>query len=430
MFGIRSKLRFFLEQLGEKLWIRPAVFCTLAVLAALTAAGADSLGSLNFIPKVDHDTVEKLLSIIAASMLGVATFAVASMVSAYASVSNSATPRAFPLVVSDDASKTVLSTFIGAFIFSVVALISIRAGIYGRTGLFLVFVMTISVLGWVVLSFVRWVDQIARLGRLGTTIDRVEKAAEAAIERRRRSPTFGGLPIDDNADKGEPLFADVIGYVQHFNVEALQACAEKYKGVLTVTALPGTFVAPGRALGFFNSDAGCARREFDSSFFTKEFLIGSDRTFDQDPRFGLIALSEIASRALSPAVNDPGTAIDIIGTFVRLFALWVSPIEDEQNSPNVKCDRVRIPSLTLYDMCDDAFTAIARDGAGAIEVVVRLQKAFISLSSLKHEELKDEMRRHSELALARAEIALKLPGDFQRARAVAERVTRSSNPSR
>jgi uncharacterized membrane protein len=39
-------------------------------------------------------------------------------------------------------------------------------------------------------------------------------------------------------------------------------------------------------------------------------------------RFGLITLSEIASRALSPAVNDPGTAIQIISSHVRLFSLW------------------------------------------------------------------------------------------------------------
>ena len=73
-----------------------------------------------------------------------------SLVSAYASVSNSATPRAFTLVISDDVSKTALSTFIAAFIFSVIALIAIKIGIYGRTGLFIVFAMTIFVLGWVV----------------------------------------------------------------------------------------------------------------------------------------------------------------------------------------------------------------------------------------------------------------------------------------
>jgi uncharacterized membrane protein len=52
------------------------------------------------------------------------------------------------------------------------------------------------------------------------------------------------------------------------------------------------------------------------------FVIGNMRYFHEDPRFGLITLSEIASRAYIPAVNDPGTAIQIISSHVRLFSLW------------------------------------------------------------------------------------------------------------
>lgn len=152
-------------------------------------------------------------------------------------------------------------------------------------------------------------------------------------------------------------------------------------------------------------------------------MIGRDRTYDDDPRFGLIALSEIAGRALSPAVNDPGTAIDIIGTFVRLFAAWVAPIQDSKKRRAVEFDRVRIASITLEEMFDDAFTAIARDGAGSIEVVVRLQKAFISLSSIGDAKLTAAASRHSRLALARAEAALKLASEIERARILADKVS-------
>lgn len=409
-------------RIGEKLWVRPLIFCLLAVLALIAAAATDGLGMERLTPKMEHDTVEKLLSIISASMLGVATFAVASMVSAYASVSSNATPRAFALVISDDVSKTVLSTFIAAFIFSVIALIAIKAGYYGRTGLFAVFVMTIAILAWVVFSFVRWVDQIARLGRLGTTIDRVEKAAEAAIERRRRSPTLGALPVETDTDPGKPIFADSIGYVQHINVEALQSYAEKQKAILTIAVLPGTFIAPGRALAFLKNATGGVPKDPDTSLVTKQFVIGSDRVYDEDPRFGLIALSEIAGRALSPAINDPGTAIDIIGTFVRLFVCWIAPVADDEKQARPQFDRVHVPQLSIDEMFDDAFTAIARDGAGALEVVVRLQKAFISLSATGHGEIRAAASHHSKLALARAELALKLPYEFERARALANKV--------
>ena len=417
-----TPLGFLYSRLSEKLWIRPLLFSLLAVLATVGAAMTDSLDFERLLPRIDQDIVEKLLSIIAASMLGVATFAVGSMVAAYASVSSSATPRAFTLVVADDVSKTALSTFVAAFIFSVIALVAIKSGVYGKTGLFCTFLMTIAILAWVVFTFVRWVDQIARLGRVGTTIERIEKAAETAIERRRRSLTLGALPVADDADRGDPAYAETIGYVQHINVDTLQKCAEKNDIVVTVAALPGTFVSPGRALAYVKQ-GGAGKREWDTPIVTKAFLIARNRSFEEDPRFGLVALSEIAARALSPAINDPGTAISIIGTFVRLLDLWASPLKETDNELKVKFDRVRVPSLALQDMFDDAFTAISRDGAGNIEVVIRLQKAFISLATIDHAELKSAARIYSKRALARSELALTLPYDIERARTLADKVT-------
>jgi hypothetical protein len=52
-------------------------------------------------------------------------------------------------------------------------------------------------------------------------------------------------------------------------------------------------------------------KEDEETRLSSAFLVGPDRSFKQDPRFGMIVLSEIASRALSPGVNDPGTAIDV-----------------------------------------------------------------------------------------------------------------------
>jgi uncharacterized membrane protein len=84
-----------------------------------------------FLPEITKESTETLLKIMASSMLMMATFAVASMVAAYASASRSATPRSFPLIIGDDVSQNALSAFIGAFIYSVVALVALMNGLYG-----------------------------------------------------------------------------------------------------------------------------------------------------------------------------------------------------------------------------------------------------------------------------------------------------------
>jgi uncharacterized membrane protein len=363
------------------------------------------------VPAITQDSIETLLTIISASMLVIATFAVASMVSAYASASSTATPRSFSLVISDDVSQNALSTFIGAFIFSIVALVALKNGYYDKAGRFVLFVLTLIILTVIIVTFVSWVDRIARLGRLGGTIDKVEAATTAALQQRRSTPTLRGVPAGPCRNWGQAIYAGTIGYVQRVDVTALQKFAEKSQVQITVAALPGTFSAPGRALAYVTADSGDLS-DIDTSQIAQAFLIGDDRTFDEDPRFGLIVLSEIASRALSPAVNDPGTAIVIIGKFIRLFTLWSEPIE-EGDTRTPDCDRVEVPEISLRDMFDDAFTAIARDGAGIIEVAGRLQKAFKSLASIGDATMRDVAMHHARLALARAENVIELQEDIE-----------------
>lgn len=111
-----DRIRFLLNRLRGKLWVKPLAVCRLSIAGAFMAKLADGTGLAEVVPEIDAESIKPLLTIMASSMLVIATFSVSSMVSAYASASNTATPRAFSLVVADDASQNALSTFLGAFI--------------------------------------------------------------------------------------------------------------------------------------------------------------------------------------------------------------------------------------------------------------------------------------------------------------------------
>ena len=421
----RDRWNFLMRRIRERLWIKPLVICIASVVAVFCAKVSDNLPLARLVADVSSDSVESLLSIMATSMLGIATFAVASMVSAYSSASTTATPRSFPLVIADDVSQNALSTFVGAFIFSVVALMAMKNGYFEIAGRFTLFSMTVAVLGFVVFTFVRWTDRIARLGRLGATVEQVEAATSAALRRRRRQPALGGVVHNEwHAATGVPVFSAEVGYVQQVDMQALQQFAEEIGGRVVVDALPGVFAMPGRPLARV-LPGGAEGALVDSGRVVAAFTVGRDRVFDHDPRLGLIVLSEIAGRALSPAVNDPGTAIGIVGTLVRLLALWTEHSENLAAQP-VECDRVEAPLLQVDDLFDDAFTAIARDGAGAVEVGIRLQKALQSLAAVGDGAMRLAAIRHSRHALSRSENALTLPHDVEVIRSLARGVGQPS----
>lgn len=408
-------LRSRIETLRERLWLRPTIYGLAAVGLVGLARLADFLLPLpDTLPSVAPETTEKLLSVLATSMLAVATFAVGSMLSAYSAATTSSSPRTFKLVLSDDISQSALSSFIGAFIFAVIGVLASREAQLEATGQRVLFVMTIAIFVWVIGTFVRWTDAIARLGRMGSNVSRVEDAAQAALLNDCRAPGLGGVALPPGAALTGRAVAhpDRIGYVRGIDMARLQGLAEAADCTLRVVARPGAFVWPGRALAHVPEGV-----EIDPGALCAAFSIGAERSFTHDPRYGLIVLGEIGSRALSPGINDPGTAIGVIDTVHRL--LWVRA-EMMAAEPEVRFDRVEVARLSPDEMFADVFVPLARDGAGHVEVAERLLRSLAALRDGCEDAATSQAARIlCADALDRARAALTQPADLARIEAAA-----------
>lgn len=315
---MRKRITIYYNRIREHLWFRPFLFCLISVAGALVAHQADGIGINDIVPDIEKDSIGDLLDIISASMLVISTFAVASMLSAFSSASNTATPRSFKIVVTDDVSQNALSIFIGAFIYSIVATVALDNGYYDKAGRFTLFIFTLILFAIVILTFLRWVDRISRLGRLEHTIQQVETVAGKSLSAYIKNPNLKALPINGTFPRENTVLADSVGYIQHINLEDLQSLAEELGLKIRLNCIPGKFVHTNFAVAHFIKD-----KEVDIDQIHERIndtiLVGQTRVFDDDPRYGLISLTEIASRALSPGINDPGTAIQIIGSHEKLF---------------------------------------------------------------------------------------------------------------
>lgn len=409
---MRTQLQFLRSGLRERLWVKPLIACILSIAGVLLARFADSIPVDWKVPEIAQGSVVDLLKIIAASMLGVATFAVASMVAAYASAGQSATARAVPLVVADDVSQNALSIFVGAFIFAIVGLSATTNDYFGKAGRFALFCLTLLSLVVVVLVFVRWVNRIARLGRLGAVIAKVEEATVAAMQARKQDPCLGGVPVDGTAS-GLPFHSDRSGYLLRIDMAALDRIAGKGQLRSVLQVLPGAMIVPSRALGLVLRDDGAGNLP-DLVQLRNAFVVGPLRQYDEDPRFGLVVLAEVACRALSPGINDAGTAIAVLGSLHLLLAGWAKPADAEPAEPAY--ERIQVPQLAVADMFEDAFPAIARDGAGLVEVAMRLQRVLGDLGRCSDPHMARAARHHADIALLRAERALTFPPDFEQVR--------------
>lgn len=410
-----SKWQWLMLQLSRTLWIRVALFCLLAVVTALVATYLDPLVPAELSRRVGAGAVEDILHILASSMLAVTTFSLSVMVSAYSAAATSVSPRATALLMQDTTTQNVLATFIGTFVFSLVGIVALNTGFYGDAGQVAVLAVTVAVILMMIMTLFRWIEHLSRLGRVSDTTDRVEHAAYAAICARVQDPALGGRILDEDStaipEGAVALHVPTIGYLQHLSVDMLSEQAEKVGGEIFVKVLPGQFLHPAMDVAYISGFPD----DFDPAALESAFRIGRDRSFDQDPRFGLVVLSEIASRALSPAVNDSGTAKDVMARAVRLLLLW-SQQEQERDRQELQFPRIWVPPLLLNDLFDDLFTPIARDGAAHVDVHIALQNGLGALYATDHEEMREQAARHSRMAMERADTALLLDAEKDRVR--------------
>lgn len=388
------KLRMLALRVTRRLWFRSALYGLLAVATALIGAFAKFLIPTGLATQIGAAAVGNILGILASSMLAVTTFSLSTMVSAYSAASNNATPRASTLLIEDSGSQQALATFIGAFLFSIVGLIALSTGVYGDSGRLILFAATILVIVMIVVTLLRWIDHLSRLGRVTETIDRAEHATKTAMQSLAAAPRLHAMPYGELPDHSTAVYSQHIGYVTYIDVAQLQRLAEEQDLHVWAEVTAGGFVVPQRVVCRLSREVETEVAQRIANAFVMEDM----RNFDQDPLFGMIVLTEIAQRALSPAINDPGTATDVIGTVTRLLCHWAKAMQ-ESDPDEPHHDRVHIHALDERRFFSDVFAPLARDSAAMLEVASRLQQSLATLGQLGYEPFVQPATEQSERAL-------------------------------
>jgi uncharacterized membrane protein len=412
---VKSWFRGFGRAVSGRLWMRSAIYGLIALAVALVAPPLTAYLPKTITAWVKPDSLKSLLEIMASSMLVVTTFSLGTMVSAYTAAASLATPRASKVLIDDPIAQRVLSTFIGAFVFSITALIGLALGYYGQQEQTLLLFATAAVIAAVIVTLFGWVDYLSNLVRLGAVLNKVETAVARAVSARREAPFMGARPPGHTPPGAHPIKVSDTGYVAGIKLAPLERIAAGRRGEIRILALPGKLVAPHSPV----AQATFVPTPDEASAIGDAFSIAPERSIDQDPRYGMIVLAEIASRALSPGINDQGTAIGVISRLERLLVAWAEPLDA---APEVEFTHLEAPPITAEDLCQDAFGPLARDGASIFEVGVRLQKTLAVLAALGRADLAEAAVHQSARALKTAEGELPLQSDRDSLAELAARV--------
>jgi uncharacterized membrane protein len=212
----------------------------------------------------------------------------------------------------------------------------------------------------------------------------VARDLEHAIDRLYPEPV--GTPVDLPADVPTPpaaavaLHAKHSGYVQEIDSDAVLALAREHEAVIWLTARAGDFAIEGSAVAAAHpppADTGAFERRLAAAF-----IVGADRTSQQDAAFAVQQLVEVALRALSPGVNEPFTAITCIDRLGQgLSKLAVKAMPSAARADESGALRVVAHPRTFAELLQEAFDPIARYAGGNPAIYARLLTTLDSLAS-------------------------------------------------
>lgn len=209
---------------------------------------------------------------------------------------------------------------------------------------------------------------------------------------------------------GHSVLANSSGYVQTIDRPVLIALAREYDGVLEVASGLGEYVFyDGEIARFYGQtpDAAFNHKLLDA------FQFSATRTAQQDLIFATNQISEIAVRALSPALNDPYTALDCINRIgAGLARLAQRPAPNKYNYDEDKQLRLILELPYFADMLDAAFTPIRNYGRTSVITCRELLLVITKLGRLTETQPSHEaLRKQADRILAAAEDGLVVDAD-------------------
>jgi len=371
--------------------IRPFVIAVLLGIAgAVMSSVEETLPAIDlwipetlFPSRADPQVAQAILTSIATSIMTVVSIVFAILLMTLTLASTQFSPRILISFVRDRTTQWTLGVFLGTFSFCIAALPAARSLPHPFVPVAttsVAMVLALVCVGWLIF-FIHHISQAISVNHI---VDRIAQEIEFVIDEfmpypRTKFPLPEASGINDAADD-VPVLNRQSGYIRYLDVGRLLHLARAYGIRVRVERRVGQFVPAGAPLlRVSRAERVTAER---SAHFLALFDLGPTRTMQQDVEFGVIQLVDIALRAISPAVNDPSTAITCIDQLSRVLIRWIGrapPPSYLFGPPHVL--RVVIPWITLDGLLDTAFEQIRHYSAADIAVSLRLLRAFNDIAS-------------------------------------------------
>jgi len=392
----------------NSMWVIPAVGSVLGWFVVAFVARLER--RLGWEMQISLDTARIAIGTMAASMFSLVVVICSATLVAVQLASAQLTPRIISFIYRSRSRKVVIGIFAFTFTFSLSYLLRIE----GTVPLVTSYVAAAFFLINLVL-FLYFIDGIGKALRPSAALHAVALTGRDSIR-----DVYPQALTDTHPRAAEPLIGEPTrslvnlsdGVVLAFDLKGLVSLAERANCVIELVPEVGDFVAAGDPLfRIFGNGRRLSDQELRNSV-----ALGQERTMEQDPMFAFRIMVDIASKALSPAVNDPTTAVLAIDQIHHLLrdvgGRYLAEGRERDANGNL---RLAYPTPNWEDFVSLAVTEIRQYGATSVQVTRRLRALLENLIVTLPERRIEPLKYELALLQSAIEHAFVEPGDRVRA---------------
>lgn len=395
---MQIKLINFWYSLKTSFWFLPALMAIAAILLSLMTTAIDSAylyeaaGHHWWLYSGGPEGARTILSAITSSMITVAGVVFSITIVVLSQASSQFGPRLIRNFMNIKTNQMVLGTFVATYMYGILVLNKVKSTAD------VLFVPSFSVPVTILLSFISlglmiyFIHTVSETIQAQNIIARVHRDMQNVVERifpERHSGDDTSDKQPGNRDYDIPhtcdreacqVKAEHSGYLQAVDGDALLAIAIEYDLLIHLGYRPGNFITRGSDL--VTVWPGHKVDERLSEQINCLFIVGAERTLEQDVEFAISQMVEIAVRALSPGINDPITAmicIDWLGDILSRLTRRRMPAShrfDEASRLRLICK-----SFDFEGMVDAAFNMIRQSAEIVPAVSIHLLETIATVAA-------------------------------------------------
>jgi uncharacterized membrane protein len=407
------------EYIRGALWVLPTIAVVMALGIGLVLSQIEVSSTRWFVFQGTPDDARTLLIAISSTLATVIALVLGLTVVALQLASTQFSPRLLRNFLRDRTNQVVLSVFVATFTYSTAGLFTVgvsagqRVEVYPR----LAVSFALGLLFVSLLMLVFFVHHLAHSIQIDEVMRGVERSTLRVIEHDLPTQGVSAEPVPSPPAWAVAVPAYQSGWVQTMRPDVLLPLAREHDLVAVVSTMVGEFVVEGAPLLWVWSPSPNASAPDPASF--REALrvavrLGYERTAEQDVAFGVRQLADIAVKALSPAINDPYTAIQALEHLGVLLARLVRrPLGSQRLHDDASTMRVVVPGRDLSYYLDLATGQIRRYGCAEPRVDRALLRVLATTGMFCHDPGdRALLASHVQLVVEDAQRTIPQPADL------------------